>query len=351
VPINTIFNKISCSCFSNYPPPDICGNIVAFMQSAQNPELRQAAEALKNGQAIGLPTETVYGLAADATNAEAVARIFQIKGRPFFDPLIVHLASLDEVPLYAAEWPTLAQKLAEKFWPGPLTLIVPKRPCIPDLVTSGLPHVALRVPAHPLALALLREFGGPLAAPSANRFGRISPTTAAAVREELGAAVPLVLDGGPCAIGLESTIVSLANGCATILRPGGLSREAIESVIGSVKFADKISVPPGAPLTAPGTLAQHYAPRTPLRLVTESESIDLAQRESCGLLSWGEVDGRGFAMVRNLSPQRSFTAAAANLFRYLRELDHADLREIIAAKLPEQDLGLAINDRLQRAAH
>lgn len=321
------------------------------MQSAPNRELRQAAEALKNGQAIGLPTETVYGLAADARNAEAVARIFQIKGRPFFDPLIVHLASLDEVPQYAAEWPEQAQKLAEKFWPGPLTLIVPKKSIISDLVTSGLPHVALRVPAHPLALALLREFGGPLAAPSANRFGRISPTTAAAVREELGAAVPLVLDGGACAIGLESTIVSFASETTTILRPGGLSREAIEEVIGPVKFTDKISVPPGAPLTAPGTLAQHYAPRTPLRLIADLREVDLVHRASCGLLGWGELDETGFAMVRNLSPQRSFTEAAANLFRYLRELDHADLTQIIAVKLSGHDLGLAINDRLSRASH
>ncbi len=308
-------------------------------------DLDAALALLGRGEVVGLPTETVYGLAADALRPEAVARIFAAKQRPFFDPLIVHVADRAGAEPYAAAWPAGAAALAEAFWPGPLTLVVPKRPVIPDLVTSGLPFVALRAPRHPLAQALLRAYGRPLAAPSANRFGRISPTTAAAVIEELGANVPLVLDGGPCAVGLESTIVAFPDGVPTLLRAGGIPLEEIERVAGAVSLDKKGNA------AAPGQLPQHYAPRTPLQVVEDITAVSPEERAGAGLLAWGSFDGTGFAQVRNLSPRQSSTEAAAHLFSHLRELDAGGLRRIVALRLPEAGLGRAINDRLQRAAH
>jgi len=308
-------------------------------------DLDAALALLSRGEVVGLPTETVYGLAADALQPEAAARIFAVKQRPFFDPLIVHVADLAGAEPYVAAWPAGAVALAEAFWPGPLTLVVPKRPAIPDLVTSGLPFVALRAPRHPLAQALLRAYGRPLAAPSANRFGRISPTTAAAVVEELGAGVPLVLDGGPCAVGLESTIVAFPDGVPTLLRAGGIPLEEIERVAGKVSLDKKGNA------AAPGQLPQHYAPRTPLRVVESVAAVGLEERAGTGLLAWGVFDGTGFAAVRNLSPGQSPTEAAAHFFSHLRELDASGVRRIVALGLPEEGLGRAINDRLKRAAH
>ena len=216
---------------------------------------------------------------------------------------------------------------------------------IPDLVTSGLPFVAIRAPRHPLAQALLRAYGRPLAAPSANRFGRISPTTAAAVVEELGEGVPLVLDGGPCAVGLESTIVAFPDGVPTLLRAGGIPLEEIERVAGKVSLDKKGNA------AAPGQLPQHYAPRTPLRVIESVEAVGPEERNSVGLLAWGSFDDAGFAEVRNLSPRQSPTEAAAHFFSHLRELDASGVRSIVALRLPEEGLGRAINDRLGRAAH
>ncbi|MDE1169911.1 MAG: L-threonylcarbamoyladenylate synthase [Verrucomicrobium sp.] len=309
-------------------------------------EIEKAVGLLRAGEVVGMPTETVYGLAGDAFSAPALARIFAVKKRPFFDPLILHVADRAAADRCVAEWTPLAEQLAEKFWPGPLTLILPKRPEVPDLATSGLPLVGVRAPRHPAAQRLLRAFGGPLAAPSANRFGRISPTTAAAVREELGAAVPLVLDGGPCEIGVESSIVAFIDGEPVLLRAGGVPLEALEAVAGKIgREGGRLSA------AAPGQLPQHYAPRTRVRIVTpeQAEELDWVARAQAGLIGWGALP-EGYKAVCNLSPAKNFAEAAARLFGALRELDAAGVEEIWALPLPEEDLGRAVNDRLRRAA-
>jgi L-threonylcarbamoyladenylate synthase len=224
--------------------------------------VRSAASLLRSGGLVAFPTETVYGLGADATDAGAVARIFAAKGRPSTNPLIVHVADLETAKRYAAEWNDAAQTLAAVWWPGPLTLVVPKTPEVVDAVSAGRPTVALRVPDHPLALELLREFGGPVAAPSANKSNHVSPTTAAHVREELADAVDLVLDGGPCSVGIESTVVDLTGDRPVILRPGGVPRREIEAIVGRVETFVKV-VDPTEPAASPGQHARHYAPRAP----------------------------------------------------------------------------------------
>ncbi len=317
--------------------------------------LARAAALLRAGELVGLPTETVYGLAANALDPGAVAKIFEAKKRPFFDPLIVHVPGLAEAEALAASWPGAARKLAEAFWPGPLTLVLPKRPVVPDLVTSGLPRVALRAPAHPAAQALLRACGLPLAAPSANRFGRISPTTARAVAEELGDAVPLILDGGPCAVGLESTLVAFPEegGLPLLLRAGGLPREEIEALIGPVLLGSRDTAE-GEAAAAPGQLPSHYAPRTPLRRIATAAEIPAARRAATALLAFGPLgveEFAGFAAIENLSPASDLREAAARFFTLLRTLDHSGAEEIAALPVPETGLGLALNDRLRRAAH
>ncbi len=294
-----------------------------------------------------MPTETVYGLAADATRADAVAKIFAIKNRPTFDPLIIHIPRIEDVLQVASSFPDLARKLAEKFWPGPLTLILPKRVEIPDLVSSALPTVGIRVPRHPMAQELLRRFGGPLAAPSANRFGRISPTTAEAVEKELGNEVKLILQGGSCEIGLESTIVGFDEGKATILRLGGISLEEIESVIGPVGLDNE----PHARPQAPGQIAQHYAPRKPLQLVNSVMDLNAFGGKDFGFLIWGDARVEGFPLTYNLSPSGDWNEAAANFFQMLRALDESEVSHLVAMNLPEKGLARAINERLRRAAH
>lgn len=289
-----------------------------------------------------MPTETVYGLAGDGFNPQALARIFEIKRRPLYDPLILHFADAEAAFDVAHDVPEQARQLAARFWPGPLTLVVPKRDTVPDLATSGLPKVAIRVPSHPVAQALLRAFNGPLAAPSANRFGRISPTDAAAVHAELGAAVPLILDGGPCAVGMESTVLEINPDGIRLLRAGGISVEEIEHVAGPVTRA---TAPTGRPL-APGQLAHHYAPRKPLRLVSAFPT-----EESAGCLAFGGNAGSELRGVQNLSPTGDLREAAANFFRALRTLDDDPrVENIYAIRVPDHGLGLAINERLERAS-
>ena len=262
--------------------PDPTGGAQANNVASPTPEaISRAVELLRAGQVIGLPTETVYGLAGDGLNPAALARIFEVKQRPLFDPLILHFADAAGAFDLAEQIPTHARELAQRFWPGPLTLVLRKREIVPDLATSGLPHVALRVPAHPVAQALLRAFGGPLAAPSANRFGRISPTDAQAVHAELGDAVPLILDGGPCAVGLESTVLLLSENQPVLLRAGGVSVEEIEAIIGSVQHATPVDERP----QAPGQLKHHYAPRKPLRVVSSANEIP--SRADVGWLAFG----------------------------------------------------------------
>lgn len=300
---------------------------------------------LRAGRCVGLPTETVYGLAADGLNPEAVARIFEIKQRPHFDPLILHVAEPEGLEALAAEVPATARALADAFWPGPLTLVLPRRPVVPDLVTSGLETVAVRCPAHPVARALLRAFGGPLAAPSANPFGRLSPTTAAAVEEELGAAVAVVLDGGACGLGIESTIVDCTGPRPCLLRHGALPREVLETVCGPVDVAVS-----GEKLRAPGMLQSHYAPRTPLRLLEGPVEAEMDWPAETAHLSWrGPLHPKACA-GEVLSARGDLQEAAARLFAALRRLDRSGARAIQAERVPEEGLGRAVNDRLGKGA-
>lgn len=315
-------------------------------------DIDHAASVLRAGGLVAMPTETVYGLAADATNPRAVASVFAAKNRPSFDPLIVHLASQSQVNEYAVEFPEEAVRLAMKFWPGPLTLVLPRRPCISDLVTSGLQGVGLRVPAHPMALELLRVSGLPLAAPSANPFGGISPTTADHVAAGLGHVVDYILDGGPCAVGVESTVVSFMEDRPLVLRPGGLSIEQISDVIGPIARAAADPAKDDAAQPAPGMLSRHYAPTIPMRLIETDQTAAPIPGLRCGLLTWGHLDrvSAGFERVVNLSVTSDLSACAAGFFAALRDFDSSGLECIIARKFPEQGLGVALNDRLCRGA-
>lgn len=309
-------------------------------------ELHHAAAILKRGGLVAIPTETVYGLAANALDAQAVARIFAAKDRPFFDPLIVHLAETAWWPRVVSDFPPLAKRLAEHFWPGPLTLILPKTDAVPDLVTAGLNTVGVRVPDHPLTRQLLALADLPVAAPSANPFGRLSPTTAEHVRQQLGDSVDLILDGGPCRVGVESTIVQVQGDEATLLRPGGVPLEAIEALIGTVRQPTRLDIDRPA---APGMLDSHYAPRTRLIIFDTVPSSPPSARS--GLLTLSEPAAFGFAAVEMLSARGDLVEAAANFFQALHRLDQAGLDVILARPFPDHGLGRALNDRLRRAAH
>jgi L-threonylcarbamoyladenylate synthase len=309
--------------------------------------LTQAVRILEAGGLVAIPTETVYGLSANALNPEAVLTVFEVKKRPSFDPLIVHLPSMDAVSRYVTDFPESAQKLARAFWPGPLTLLLPKKDVIPDLVTSGLSTVAIRVPDHPLTLALLKSLDFPLAAPSANPFGYISPTTAGHVENQLGNQVPYILDGGECQVGIESTIIGFPDGQATVVRLGGLRLEDIEGIIGKVEAVLESSSNP----TAPGMLKSHYAPRKALYLMSRKELIKKQANSHVGRLFFNLPDNLTPGPAdRVLSASGNFREAAQHLFAYLREMDADAIDEIWAEYLPEQDLGRAINDRLRRAS-
>ncbi len=304
--------------------------------------IRQAAEALTRGDIVAFPTETVYGLGANALDARAVAKVFAAKERPRFNPLIVHVPGLAAAERYAVVNDT-ARMLAEAFWPGPLSLVLPKRPAcgIADLVGAGLDTIALRAPAHKVAQALLEAVKLPIAAPSANRSGRISPTTAAHVETELDDRPAMILDGGPCPLGIESTVISVLDGAAALLRPGAISREAIERVLGAPLAAANANHR-GA---SPGQLATHYAPDTPLRLAATSVSPDEA------LLAFGRGVPEGARVTINISASGNLEEAASRLFAALRELDQAGAAAIAVMPIPAHGLGEAINDRLQRAAN
>lgn len=302
---------------------------------------------LQEGAAVALPTETVYGLAADAFNSEAVLKIFEAKERPRFDPLIVHLPGPDWLTRIAAIEDVngaLIMALARRFWPGPLTLIIPRTSIVPDVVTAGLDTVAVRISAHPVFAEILRSFGGPLAAPSANRFGRISPTAAAHVAAELDGRIPLIVDAGPTTHGLESTIVAVQNGAIEVLRPGPITMEQLR------EFGDVRSALPAARLVAPGQLPSHYAPRTRLMVIDDLHSFHAPAGEQVGALNWRGGEPERFAAMRTLSAAGDLREAAANLFRCLRELDDAGVDLIVAESVPETGLGSAIMDRLRRAA-
>lgn len=301
--------------------------------------IREAAAVLARGGLVAFPTETVYGLGADATDPHAVARIFAAKGRPRFNPLIVHVASRDAVSGLAVV-PDAAAGAIERFWPGPLTLVLPRRERCPvaELASAGLDTLAVRMPRHAVAQDLIRGLGRPVVAPSANRSSRISPTRAEHVVRSLGDAVDLVLDGGPCAVGVESTVLDMTTDPPTLLRPGGLPVEALEEALGPVRRAA-----PDAEIRAPGMLRRHYAPACPLRL----DASHVAPGEA--LLDFGR-SGLVAERARNLSPGGDTIEAAANLFHHLHELEALGPVAIAVAPIPDDGLGAAINDRLRRAA-
>jgi L-threonylcarbamoyladenylate synthase len=306
--------------------------------------LEEAAALLRDGGLVAFPTETVYGLGADATSERACAAIFAAKGRPQFNPLISHIADASDAKRFVA-WTATADRLAASFWPGPLTLVLPRAPgsAIALLTTAGLDTVAIRAPAHPVAQALIRAAGRPLAAPSANRSGAVSPTRAEHVAESLGSRVPLILDGGPCRVGVESTVLDLSTSMPVLLRPGGATREAIEAIIGPIAVSD--ALPSGnTARKSPGQLESHYAPSCPVRL----NAIEVAADE--GLLAFGSAAPSGARITCNLSPTGDLAEAAANLFAALRALDRPEIARIAVTPIPETGLGLAINDRLRRAA-
>lgn len=304
---------------------------------ASEASIAEAARLLRAGRLVAFPTETVYGLGADATDGKAVAAIYAAKDRPSFNPLIVHVPEAEAAGALVV-FDDRARALAAAFWPGPLTLVLPRRPHCPiaHLASAGLDSLAVRVPAHPVALDLLRACGLPLAAPSANRSEEVSPTAAEHVAESLGDRVELILDGGPCRVGLESTVVDLTGPQATLLRPGGLASEAVEALVGPLAAAGK----EGAP-RSPGMLRRHYAPRLPLRMNA------CCPGDGEALLAFGPAP-EGTAL--NLSPTGDLTEAAANLFAMLRQLDRGDYTGIAVRPIPEEGLGRAINDRLRRAA-
>ena len=301
--------------------------------------IARAAELLRAGRLVAFPTETVYGLGADATSDRAVAAVFAAKGRPRFNPLIVHVPGLGEAASLV-EFDARARRVAAHFWPGPLTLVLRRRggSGLSLLASAGLDTVAIRTPAHPVAQALLRATGRPLAAPSANRSGRISPTEAAHVAAEFGDNLGLILDDGRTPVGVESTVLDLSGETPALLRPGGVTLEALSALLGPV------AMPAAGPLRSPGMLASHYAPALPLRLDA------IAARPGEALLAFGPQPPAGFAEVAWLSPSGDLAEAAANLFAMLRQLDRPAFSGIAVMPIPEHDLGRAINDRLRRAA-
>ncbi|WP_020553413.1 L-threonylcarbamoyladenylate synthase [Embleya scabrispora] len=313
-------------------------------------EIEKAADVLRAGGLVALPTETVYGLGANAEDPAAVARVFQVKGRPPSHPLIIHIAGAEHLDAWVDDVPAAARLPAERFWPGPLTLVLRRGRRVPPEVTGGLETVAVRVPDHPVALALLSTFGGAVAAPSANRFGSVSPTTADHVRTELGDAVDVVLDGGPCRVGVESTIVDATSETLGILRPGGVTREDLEAVLGRA-----LPVPETSRVRVPGQHPSHYAPRAPVVLVAPDRiaaEAALAQDRGrrVGILLPPSVPEEAVKAHAIVAVPASTTAYARGLFGFLRELDEHDCDVILASLPPEERLGAAVANRLRRAA-
>lgn len=320
-------------------------------------DIERAARLLQDGELVSFGTETVYGLGAHALDELAVAKIFEAKGRPTFDPLIVHVADQSWLKKLVQDVPPQANLLAEKFWPGPLTIVMPKREIVPDLVTAGLANVGIRIPAHPVTRELLEKAQIPIAAPSANLFGQMSPTRAEHVADQLGERISYILDAGPCQVGLESSVVSVVGDEVTLLRPGGVPLEALQEVVGPVQVAQPTSQPkePGEDRlaqTAPGMLSRHYAPRTKLVIVEQLPEVkSLPDNEKVGLLSFGPVEAPGgYSAVEVLSENSDLTEAAAGFFSALRRLDASGVSVIVSKRFPQKGLGRALNDRLQRAS-
>jgi L-threonylcarbamoyladenylate synthase len=310
-------------------------------------DVSMAADYLRDGLVVSIPTETVYGLACNAFDEKAVAEVFRLKNRPFFDPLIVHVSRRDAVYTISQEISTMAIKLMDAFWPGPLTLLLPKSPSVPDLVTSGLDTVAIRMPSHPLALELLSKLDFPLAAPSANPFGYVSPTSAHHVLQHFSGLIPYILDGGACEVGIESTIVGFEGVDVVVYRLGGISVESLKAVVGNVVVKSVSSSKP----SAPGMLKSHYAPHAPLRISNFKEFALNHDGSKAAFISFMDEFVATGVDVFILSKTGNDVEAARNLFKVMRLIDDAGYGQIVAEKMPDRGLCRAINDRLSRAAH
>jgi len=316
-----------------------------MIYESSDENIKKAARIIMKGGLVAFPTETVYGLGGNALDSKAVASIFEAKKRPSFDPLITHIADLEMLSDIADIKDQRIYDLAEAFWPGALTLVVPRQDRIPSLVTSGLPTMAVRMPDHPIALKLIRNSSGAVAAPSANSFGYLSPTEARHVEEDLGPRIDMVLQGGPCRVGVESTVLDITGKTPVILRPGGLSREDIEGVLGSVELFNRTTTSP----TAPGQLEMHYSPRKPLHIVEDLPNV--AGKERAGALIFSENSrGSGFASYEVLSPTGSLLEAASRLFSCLHSLDQQNIDCIYAESVPEEGIGRAVMDRIYKAS-
>lgn len=311
-------------------------------------DIALAIDLLKKGEVVAIPTETVYGLAANALNETAVLNIFKIKNRPSFDPLIAHFSSFEKIKPYVKNIHPKAETLAAEFMPGPLTMLLEKQEIVPDIVTSGSKKMAVRVPKHPMALEVLSALNFPLAAPSANPFGFVSPTSALHVEKQLGEKTPYILDGGECEIGLESTIIDCTEWPFKVLRLGGLSLEKIEACLGESLGQNLIQ---NSNPTAPGQLDKHYATHTPLYIVENLCAYKNIDKKTIAMLAFGDFETNEDVFVLNLSKKGDIDEAAQNLFKNLRHLDEQNFDEIITSFLPANGLGKAINDRLSRAAH
>lgn len=305
----------------------------------------EAARLLKAGEVVAIPTETVYGLAGNAFEPKALAKIFAAKERPTFDPLIVHIADIAQLSDIAKDIPEAAYKLAEAYWPGPMTIILPKKDCIPDLCTSGLPSVAVRFPSHPIAQAIIKESGLPLAAPSANLFKHVSPTTAEHVAAQLADRIAGIVDGGPCAVGVESSIISLA-GSPTVLRPGAITPEMFAKILGNVNVKESTSKP-GQPMAAPGQCDTHYRPQVPLYFGELPAGYKLPANTV--RIAFGKQSGPIPETV-NLSESGDMAEATANLYAFMHDLDKPEYGLILVDPIPNTGIGMALNDRLKRAS-
>ena len=306
----------------------------------------EAARLLKKGEVVAIPTETVYGLAGNAFEPKALAKIFAAKERPTFDPLIVHIADIAQLTDIAKDIPDSAYKLAEAYWPGPMTIILPKKDCIPDLCTSALPSVAVRFPSHPIAQAIIRESGLPLAAPSANLFKHVSPTTAEHVAAQLADRIAGIVDGGPCSVGVESSIISLAGEKPTVLRPGAITPEMFAKVLGDVAIKESTSKP-GQPMLAPGQCDTHYRPQVPLYYGEVPAGYTLP--EHTVRIAFGTQTGPIHATV-NLSATGDMVEATSKLYAFMHDLDKSEYDLILVDPIPNTGVGMALNDRLKRAS-
>ncbi|GAB3528420.1 L-threonylcarbamoyladenylate synthase [Pontibacter brevis] len=316
--------------------------------ASKGKDVLNASRLLSEGNLVAIPTETVYGLAANALDATAVAEIFRVKNRPHYNPLIVHIKHRNELKNYVTAVPPVAEKLMERFWPGPLTLLLPKKENIPAIITASLPHVAIRVPDHPLTLELLQALPFPLAAPSANPFCYISPTRASHVQQQIGDKIPYILDGGPCLQGVESTIVGFEQGQPVVYRLGAITPEEIEEVAGPVKMHEQAGSRPATP----GMLPYHYSPRTPLYLTDRLEALlEKTDPGSTGIITFHKTIER-FPEQHQvvLSPAANLHEAARNLYHSLHKLDAMNLDFILAEKLPDVGLGKTMNERLKKAS-